>query len=413
MQLGHRISRARWRRGVMGACAGVAMLLATATTAAPPTDSVTERNASDSNISREGHAASDDLNREKGGSLGSSFYLRTDSDSTVVMTPSVHFRKSLGADKKTGIDIVYVADIWTSASIDVRSAASEEIVEQRDELDLGVDREVGLWSFGAGYRYSHEVDYVANSLTLNAKFEAFQRNTIFEGRVTGAYDVVGRSGDDSFSEPIRTVGAWIGFTQVLTKHALMQLSFEKRVAHGFQSSPYRFVPIGEQLPNCKVQSGLCLPEAHPGLKVRNAAVVRLRHALGKRVSIGAGYRFYWDMWKIQSHTVSGDIAASLGKGLYLSADARYYTQSAAFFYQPYYSLTDLDDSSYLTRDRELSALTNRRFGARLEYESPLSAAGIGAKVGLMGANTKYKYKEFPGLNEVTAWEVAMSLGVVF
>lgn len=361
--------------------------------------------------------ASPERAQEAGGDLGSAFYVRTDSDQTVVITPSVHFRKKLGPNKKTGVSVGYLADVWSSASIDIRSAASDRVVEQRDEIVAGVDHEQGLWSFGVGYRNSYETDYLSNALSLSTKYEAFERNTAFEFRLSGAMDKVGRSGDADFSEDVRTLSAWFGVTQVLSKKMILQGSAEWRWSKGFLSSPYRWVPIGEDLKNCQSTEGFCLPEAHPGMRARVAAVLRSRYALSQRFSLGAGYRFYYDQWKMQSNTGTLDFAATVAKGLVLVLDGRIYQQSAAFFYAPQYgtkSLVDSEsDSSYITRDRELSKMWNWRAGLRAEYESPLNAAGIGAKAGLMSAVTQYHYPEFLGLDKVNALELACSLGVVF
>lgn len=355
--------------------------------------------------------------KEKGGDLGSAFYVRTDSDQTVVITPSIHFRKTLGPEKKTGVSVGYLADVWSSASIDIRSAASERVVEQRDELVPAVDHEQGLWAFSLGYRNSYETDYLSNSLTLSGKYEGFSRNTIFELRVSGAMDTVGRSGDANFAEDVRTVSTWFGLTQVLTKKLIVQASAEYRWSKGFLSSPYRYVPIGTDMQNCKTPQGFCLPEAHPGKRSRVAAVVRARYAISPKISLGGGYRFYYDQWKVQSNTGTLDLSASVGKGFLLSLDGRIYQQSAAFFFAPEYtakSLSDQDNTSaYITRDRELSGIWNWRAGFRAEYASPLGQSGIGAKAGLLTAVTQYHYPEFPGLDKVNALELAASVGVVF
>lgn len=354
---------------------------------------------------------------EKGGTLGSAFYVRTDSDKTTVITPSISFRKTLGPQNKTGVSVGYLADVWSSASIDIRSAASERVVEQRDEVVAAVDHEQGLWGMSIGYRNSFETDYLSNSLTLSAKYEAFGKHTTFEGRISGALDRVGRSGDATFSEGVQTVSTWFGVTQVMNKNFLLQFSAEYRWSGGFLSSPYRYVPIGTDMKNCKTPAGYCLPEAHPGMRSRVAAVLRSRYALSQRFSVGAGYRFYYDQWKLQSNTGTLDLSANLAKGLLLSLDGRIYQQSAAFFYRASYTAASLggeeNSSAYITRDRELSKMWNWRAGLRAEYESPLSASGIGVKAGFMSAVTQYHYPEFVGLDTVNALELAGSLGVVF
>jgi hypothetical protein len=344
-------------------------------------------------------------------SIASAIYVRTDSDTTTVVTPQVHFRSGIGPGAKTGVDVVYTADMWTSASVDVRSAASREVSEQRDEITVGIDHTKGLATFGAGYRFSHEVDYVSNGLSLSGKYEAFSRLTTFELRLTGARDWVGRSGDATFEEWITTTGIWGGITQVLTKKLLAQISYEARWSKGYQSSPYRFVAIGGDPGSCGQAAGTCISEVHPGVKLKNAAVLRLRQALTKNFSLGAGYRYYWDQWKIRSHTAMADVSYSHPKGVSVRAEYRGYTQQGAFFYRKSYA--SLADSRYFTRDRELSDMSSIRGSLALEYAPKFRVGPLSWTSGILGALTRYKYAEFVGLDKVVAREIALTLGVGF
>lgn len=345
------------------------------------------------------------------GSLDTAFYVRTDSDQTTIITPSVHFRKGFG-DSGTSVDVVYIADIWSSASVDIRSAASELVEEQRDELNLGFDHVRGTTTLGIGYRFSHEVDYISNALALSSSHEAFQRTATFSARVFASSDKVGRSGDEFFEERIRGVGGWFGWTQVLTKKTLIQLSYEWRLTKGYQASPYRWVPIGAAN-SCAAPGELCIPEVHPETKIRHAFVIRGRQSIGNRLSVGAGYRFYFDLWGIRSHTVLADAAATLGKRTLLALDYRGYTQGAAFFYRQQYE--SLEGHTYLSRDRELSSLSSHRVGLRMEYEHPFPVGELewAWRFGVLVSGTFYRYEEFVGLDRVRALEIGTTLGLGF
>src|SRR5262245_9397062 len=96
-----------------------------------------------------------------------SLYVRSDSDGTTVIAPRVRFRQDFG---RTGLDFTWAADSWTSASVDIRTAATEVVHEWRDEVGIAADHERGAWTFGAAYRYSHEVDYVAHGPSLRASW---------------------------------------------------------------------------------------------------------------------------------------------------------------------------------------------------------------------------------------------------
>ena len=345
----------------------------------------------------------------QGGELSSAIYVRTDTDQTQIISPQVHFRASLGASG-TNVDIVYIADIWTSASVDIRTAATKVVREQRDEIDVGFDRTRGTTVVGLGYRYSHEVDYTSHALSLSLKHEAFQRNTSFDARVFASSDKVSRSGDSEFSKDLVSTGLWLGMSQVLGKRSLAQVSVESRLASGYMASPYRYVGVGA-VGTCASQSSTCLPEVHPSVKARYAAVARWRFALTERLSTGLAYRFYYDNWKIQSHTVLADFAVQILDELVFALGYRGYTQGSTFFYKPIYGT--VDDGSYITRDRELSALNNHQVTARVELRRPVLSRATDLVLGLLVGQTYYRYKEFRQLDRVRATEVSANVGVEF
>src|SRR5689334_10529552 len=67
-------------------------------------------------------------------------YIRTDTDRTTVIAPRV--RGQVAIEEATRLSAVYAVDVWTSASIDIMTSASQvPVTEQRDEIDLSVDHE--------------------------------------------------------------------------------------------------------------------------------------------------------------------------------------------------------------------------------------------------------------------------------
>ncbi|TPV97122.1 MAG: DUF3570 domain-containing protein [Myxococcales bacterium FL481] len=342
-------------------------------------------------------------------SLSGALYVRTDTDQTTVVSPLVHFRSDMGT-AHVNIDIVYMADIWTSASVDVRTAATKVVREQRDEVDVGLDLESGLARAGLGYRYSHEVDYLSNSISLFAQYEAFQRSTTFAARASFAADQVGRSGDEFFSRELTTVGAWIGITQVLSRTSLAQISYEHRYSHGYMASPYRYVAINGQ-GVCRPGAEFCLPEVHPNVKVRQAAVLRFRQALGGQMSLGGGYRLYLDSWQIRSHTALADVGLAATDNWTLSLYYRGYRQNEAFFYRRQYD--SIVGHPYLTRDRELSELSSHQGGLRAEYVREIPATGSTFTFGVLAALTRYAYGDFIGLDRVRGTEIGSTVGLTY
>ncbi|MEZ4427851.1 MAG: DUF3570 domain-containing protein [Nannocystaceae bacterium] len=347
--------------------------------------------------------------REDAPSTHGAVYVRTDSDHTTVVSPRVRGRYA-SPRTGTGVDIVYAADVWTSASVDIRTAATARVTEQRDELDVGVDQALAddHLTLGLGYRMSYEPDYLSNAISASARLEALQRNLTVEARGFVSLDRVGRSGDALFNERSLAAGGWIGVTQLLDRATILQLAGELRGVSGYQASPYRFVAI-DGAGRCGPEASLCVPEVHPARRLRVALVARARRALHPRTSIGLGYRFYVDTWAIQSHTPTADVAVQAARGLWLWLRYRGYFQSGARFYRARYGPGD--DLRYVTRDRELSSMFSHRLELTPRYTRSLGAQALEA--GLLVAGALLGYDDFIGLDRVYALELSAHLGLSF
>ncbi|MCP5065298.1 MAG: DUF3570 domain-containing protein [bacterium] len=335
-------------------------------------------------------------------------YVRFDTDSTMVVSPRVHFRKGLGSDK-TNLDLVYAADVWTSASIDVRTAATDPVTEQRDEINVGLDHTIDITRVGAGYRFSRENDYVSQAVSASLQVDAFQRNSTFDVRGFASFDFVGRAGDEFFSERQNGFGLWAAYTQVLSAIAWMQLAVESRQMFGYMASPYRFVSIGT--PTCGQQSAFCVPEVVPRRRFRQAAVLRFRVATGKRASLGFAYRYYIDTWRLQGHTALANLAMMAAKHLTFKLEYRGYYQTDAEFYQATYD--SIEDGGFFSRDRELSNGSNHRATTSLSFRRELGASGVELELGALLSGTHYRYPNFVGLDRVLALEASTTLGVAY
>lgn len=333
-------------------------------------------------------------------------YVRADTDHTTVVSPRARVRTPVG-DERSHLDVVHAVDAWTSASIDVRTAASPVVREQRDELGIGLDR---VWSWGRvalGYRLSHEVDYLSNGAAASVEADALQRTITVSASVLAGGDVVSRAGDEGFRRVIGYGGLQLGYAHVLTKTTIVQAGLELRGQHGYLASPYRWVSLGGG-GTCAHAVGLCIPEHHPDRRIRVAGVARLRQALARRWSLGAGYRLYGDSWGVLGHTGLLDVRVMPIPALMLGLEGRGYTQGAAELYRVAYP--DAPAQGFVTRDRELSSMWNVRAGVIVDGRFSL-ARGIVLTAGALVAGSTYGYRAFLGLERVAALEITGSLGV--
>jgi hypothetical protein len=347
--------------------------------------------------------------------VASALYVRTDNNATTVWAPRERVAARI-ADT-AGLEATFAVDAWTSASVDIVTAATHDlrtgaphlVHEVRKEVTGGAYYEFGVATLSGGYRYSTENDYWSHGGVGNLTLDLFSKNTTLVFSGFGSSDQVGRSGDPYWRAAQSSVGGRLSLTQVLDTKTLLQASWETTHVAGYQASPYRYVAIGGA-GTCKSTATLCVPEFVPNERYRSAAVVRGRRALGGRVSIGLEYRFYFDDWGLLSHTLSPDLAVLVSEHGTLSFSYRYYTQGEADFYRPRYLTAPR--LGYVTRDRELSALYSNRIGLGFSHEFHLSDAAslmFGARLGL----ARFKYLAFVGLKQVDALEATALLSLDF
>lgn len=338
--------------------------------------------------------------------LGTAVYVRTDSDSTTVVSPRVHGSKIVG--ETTQVDATYAADVWTSASIDIRASASvQAVTEQRDELDLSAAHAFEDVSIHAGYRLSIENDYDSNGLSAGLAYDFADNAATLDLSANAIHDVVGRSGQPDFARRLDTLNSRLSFTQVLDPNMFFELTYELALLDGYMSSPYRYVPIGGTSIGCE-DAAPCLAERVPDARMRHAFALLVRRALGEAVSLGATYRYYTDNWALISQTALAELGWNAGERTLLALHFRYYTQGAVGFYRERYTQFPAP-SDFITHDRELSAMSAQRLGLDLQQRVTLDGDAKMLKVSLDLAGALFHYDEFVGLSSVRALEVTSAL----
>ncbi|MFK7986508.1 MAG: DUF3570 domain-containing protein [Sandaracinaceae bacterium] len=348
------------------------------------------------------------------GEASASIHVRGDTDRTVVVAPRVGTQARFN-ENRTTVTGAYSVDVWTSASVDIRTAASEVITEQRDQLDFSLNHELDDVTLGGSYYYSGENDYWSHGFTLRSTQELFGGSTTLDESVRFVHDVVGRAGDSLErslnSGTVRTV-----LTQIFSPEAIGQLVWEGTYRNGFQSSPYRYVgitytPVPDvnlryvcgQVPiddeTASGDSTLCIPESHPSVRIRNAFVGRFRYAFSRDTSAGVAYRFYFDDWGVTSHTAAVQIGFVPARDQVLTLRYRFYSQEAASFYRSSYEFDRDAVVRYVTRDRELSPMLSNRIAIAYQGRAQLTD-DVSLKVALAVGGTVFVYADFVGLSEV-------------
>lgn len=255
----------------------------------------------------------------------------------------------------------YIADVVTSASVDVVSAATGAFDELRHEGLGSVAYKDSNQTASLTYVYSTEHDWSSHSgsASYSRDFAAHQVTVGLGGSFTA--NDVGRSDDPNFHRSLLQGSASATVGLVATKRDLVNFDYTFVYLNGYQASPYRFVRISDAsvtIPGIYVAG----PEAPPERRARHALAARWNHAVGTDSALKSHIRGYLDDWGIRSVTAGTEFVVGLG-AFDLGMFVRGYAQSKVAFYQPIYDRP----RRYMTSDRELATFVDAFGGLRLAF----------------------------------------------
>jgi hypothetical protein len=290
--------------------------------------------------------------------------------------PALLVRKSL-ADK-VSLSGTYYVDMVSNASIDVVTTASP-FKETRTEYGVGADYAYRDSLLSVSYSNSDEPDYKAQGLSIDASQEVFGGMTTIKLGFTRGKDDVGKKGE-GFFDYAKHWRYRLGVTQILTPTWLASLNLEAVSDEGYLGSPYRAAQV----------FGALVPERNP--RTRSSRAVKFG-AIGEimpRTSIHADYRYFWDTWDIKAHTIEVGGSRYVGESFLIDAYLRYYKQSKALFYYD----NAQAETTYVSRNRQLSTFDDIAPGARLTYQYKQVPGQYQIQGHLNYEYQRYKFSDF-------------------
>jgi len=264
--------------------------------------------------------------------------------------PALLVRKSL-ADKVSLSASTYV-DAVSNASIDVVTTASP-FKERRTAFDLGLDYVYRDASITLGLSNSKEPDYTARGFSIDVSQEVYGGMTTVTLGYTRSIDKVLKADSPEFEDEAKHWQYRLGITQVLTPRLLGSANLEVISDDGFLGSPYRVARV----------FGAAVPERNPRTRTSRALKLRVIGDLGNRNAARAEYRYFWDTWEIKAHTLELGYSRYAGENWLADGFVRFYSQGKALFY----SDNALQETTYISRNRQLSAFKSFSLGGKLSY----------------------------------------------
>ena len=275
-----------------------------------------------------------------------------------------------------------LVDAITSASASSGAAAAEPFTERRLEGGAGYAQELDgpdgtfldVVRVGAETKFSKEPDYRSFYAGVRAEAEMVQKNLLFGVGGGVALDEVNNEGAqspmggprllcdnndtvaDATACPLNTYSVFTSISQIVSRNAVVGLSYDIAKVHGFTSNAYRqvFTASGP------------FAEKHPNDRLRQAVAISARYFIPEsKTTAIASYRYYFDDWDIHAHTPEIRVVQEVGDSVDATVGYRYYKQDAAFFWMKHYPDQTIEMSKYLTDDPKMTAFTGHLIEAKL------------------------------------------------
>lgn len=227
-------------------------------------------------------------------------------------------------------------------------------------LSFGFSSEYDVSSLSAGLSYGLLSKDENRSLQLSAGY--------FRDNWKLIYPVELRNGSVQYlSDDIRqSLNFGLVFTSVLTKRIQASLSADLVYQQGLLSTPFHRVYFAGE-PLARVETA-------PDSRFKVPVGLRMNVFVTDFLILKGFYRYYWDDFEIQSHTFKIDMPVILTHWLRVYPQYRYYTQTEAFHFVPYFEADPL--AEFYTSDYDLSAFSSHMYSLGLQVKPLFGFARI-------------------------------------
>ncbi|MDG1752737.1 MAG: DUF3570 domain-containing protein, partial [Thalassotalea sp.] len=210
------------------------------------------------------------------------------------------------------------------------------------------------WSVGGNL--SKEYDYLSLAINSNLARNFNKKNTTLSAGLSYAFDsiepeggtpkplaemVIGESGSPDFDQAFDdtriggdddkdTLDLLVGVTQVINRRMVTQFNYSYSTVNGYLTDPFKILSVVDN----EGYSQRYIYENRPDNRTKHVFFGQVKYHFDSAI-LDTSYRFMTDDWKIDSHTIDTRIYIPLSSGHYIEPHVRFYTQSAAEFYQPF------------------------------------------------------------------------------
>jgi hypothetical protein len=195
------------------------------------------------------------------------------------------------------------------------SGASGPITEDRQAADIKATRYFQRSALSLGIAGSTEHDFRSQALRADGRFSTEDQNTTLSLGAGHVEDKISSTVDPTLHKSRHTDALLMGLTQVWSPVTIAQATLTATFSNGYHSDPYK---LFDQRPDERRQVALLLRVNH--------------YVAATEGALHLDYRYYQDDWGIRASNIEAGYYQPFGEGWLFHPSLRYYTQSAARFY---------------------------------------------------------------------------------
>ncbi|TWX64563.1 DUF3570 domain-containing protein [Colwellia demingiae] len=239
-----------------------------------------------------------------------------------------------------------------------------------------------------GGHFSKEYDYLSLGVNGNLAYDFNKKNTTVsmglsyfqdtftpEGGIPKPHSsmLVGDSSSPEWdaefaktrigdSDDKSTADILVGITQVINRRMITAFNYSYSMVDGYLTDPFKVVSV---LNN----EGLAqdyIYESRPDSRVKQSTFMQAKYNFDDSLLntvADVSYRYMWDDWGINSHTIDTRFTIPVGATSYIEPHIRFYQQSEADFYQPYI-IDDQAPIGFVSADYRIGEMTAITIGAK-------------------------------------------------
>lgn len=228
-----------------------------------------------------------------------------------------------------------------------------------------LSREYDFDSLGANFGIARDINQRNTTLNVGIGLEMDQFRP--EGGIPIPFSAMQLAGTpqprESDSDTKNVIDFLAGITQVINPHWLMQINYSLSRSSGYLADPFKYLSVLEDNSYLLAASDSYRFEARPDTRTKQSLFVEHKiHTYGDTVT--ASYRYFWDDWGIDSHTLDLRYRWNINSKNYVEPHVRFYNQSQAEFYHPYLLTSHVAGLEQASADYRLAQFDGLTFGIK-------------------------------------------------